>query len=184
MAAGGGRLGRWRRRGVRRPRVRGGRSARGTGRRRAGPGEQHRGAGAVLGLVGEKAVPEPVEGPAVQPVEVVAAYAGVGQWPGRSSPWGTSPTSTCPSKRDRAISKGGTTDWVHWQTGTAMLLPRLLAGRREGPVFLTARKPGHAVASATCARPLGERGCPTGGPPSRSSSRLARWPTPAHVTKS
>ena len=52
-----------------------------------------------------------------------------------------------PSKRGRVISKGGTTDWVHWQTGTAMLLPRLLAGRREGPVFLTSRKPGHAVAS-------------------------------------
>ena len=32
-------------------------------------------------------------------------------------------------------------------TGTAMLLPRLLAGRREGPVFLTSRKPGRAVAS-------------------------------------
>ena len=50
-------------------------------------------------------------------------------------------------KRGRVISKGGTTDWVHWQTGTAMLLPRLLAGRREGPVFLTARKPARAVAS-------------------------------------
>jgi len=50
-------------------------------------------------------------------------------------------------KRGRVISKGGTTDWVHWQTGTAMLLPRLLAGRRQGPVFLTSRKPGHAVAS-------------------------------------
>jgi integrase len=50
-------------------------------------------------------------------------------------------------KRGRVISKGGTTDWVHWQTGTAQLLPRLLAGRREGPVFLTARKPARAVAS-------------------------------------
>jgi hypothetical protein len=30
-----------------------------------GPGEQHRGAGAVFGLVGEKAVPELVKGPAV-----------------------------------------------------------------------------------------------------------------------
>ena len=30
-----------------------------------GPGEQHRGAGAVLGLVGEKAVPELVKGLAV-----------------------------------------------------------------------------------------------------------------------
>ncbi len=45
------------------------------------------------------------------------------------------------------ISKGGTTDWVHWQTGTALVLPRLLAGRREGPVFLTARRPARAVAS-------------------------------------
>jgi len=57
------------------------------------------------------------------------------------------PDLDLPSKRGRVISKGGTTDWVHWQTGTAMLLPRLLAGRREGPVFLTARKPGHTVAS-------------------------------------
>ena len=57
------------------------------------------------------------------------------------------PDLDLPSKRGRVISKGGTTDWVHWQTGTAMLLPRLLAGRREGPVFLTSRKPGHAVAS-------------------------------------
>ncbi len=51
------------------------------------------------------------------------------------------------SKRGRVISKGGNTDWVHWQTGTALLLPRLLAGRREGPVFLTARRPARPVAS-------------------------------------
>ncbi len=57
------------------------------------------------------------------------------------------PDLDLPSKRGRVISKGGTTDWVHWQTGTAILLPRLLAGRREGPVFLTARKSGRAVAS-------------------------------------
>ena len=58
------------------------------------------------------------------------------------------PDLDLPSKRGRVISKGGTTDWVHWQTGTALLLPRLLAGRREGPVFLTSRKPARAVASA------------------------------------
>ena len=52
-----------------------------------------------------------------------------------------------PSKRGRVISKGGSTDWVHWQTGTALLLPRLLAGRREGPVFLTARRPARPVAT-------------------------------------
>jgi integrase len=57
------------------------------------------------------------------------------------------PDLDLPSKRGRVVSKGGTTDWVHWQTGTAMLLPRLLAGRREGPVFLTTRKPARAVAS-------------------------------------
>ena len=52
-----------------------------------------------------------------------------------------------PSKRGRVTSKGGTTDWVHWQTGTALLPPRLLAGRREGPVFLTARRPARPVAT-------------------------------------
>ncbi|WP_316250501.1 site-specific integrase [Tsukamurella columbiensis] len=43
--------------------------------------------------------------------------------------------------------KGGARDVVAWQTGTARLLPRLLAGRRRGPVFLTDRKakPGVAV---------------------------------------
>lgn len=50
------------------------------------------------------------------------------------------------SKRGRVISKGGSTDWVHWQTGTALLLPRMLAGRREGPVFLTRRRVARPVA--------------------------------------
>ena len=57
------------------------------------------------------------------------------------------PDLDLPGKRGRVTSKGGTADWVYWQTGTALLLPRLLAGR-AGPVFLTARKPAHAVASA------------------------------------
>ena len=57
------------------------------------------------------------------------------------------PDLDLPGKRGRVISKGGSTDWVHWQTGTALLLPRLLAGRREGPVFLTARRPARPVAS-------------------------------------
>jgi site-specific recombinase XerC len=35
------------------------------------------------------------------------------------------PDLDLPGKRGRVISKGGTTDWVYWQTGTAMLLPRL-----------------------------------------------------------
>jgi integrase/recombinase XerD len=45
------------------------------------------------------------------------------------------------------VSKGGKTEWVFWQTGAAILLPRLLAGRERGPVFLADRKPTRAVAS-------------------------------------
>jgi integrase/recombinase XerD len=52
-----------------------------------------------------------------------------------------------PNKRARVVSKGGKTEWVFWQTGAAMLLPRLLAGRDRGPVFLADRKPTRAVAS-------------------------------------
>lgn len=51
------------------------------------------------------------------------------------------------SKRARVVSKGGKTEWVFWQTGAAMLLPRLLAGRTHGPVFLADRKPTRAVAT-------------------------------------
>jgi integrase len=56
------------------------------------------------------------------------------------------PELDLPNKRGQVVSKGGSVDWVHWQTGTALLLPRLLAGRREGPVFLTARRPARPFA--------------------------------------
>ncbi|GAA3832599.1 hypothetical protein GCM10022226_62330 [Sphaerisporangium flaviroseum] len=36
--------------------------------------------------------------------------------------------------------KGGAVDVIVWQTPTARLLPRLLDGRRAGPVFLTDRR--------------------------------------------
>jgi integrase/recombinase XerD len=52
-----------------------------------------------------------------------------------------------PNKRARVTSKGGATEWVFWQTGAALLLPRLLAGRTIGPVFLTDRQPTRAVPS-------------------------------------
>lgn len=42
-------------------------------------------------------------------------------------------------RRARALSKGGAIEYVHWQTGTARLLPRLLSGRTSGPVFLSDR---------------------------------------------
>ena len=42
--------------------------------------------------------------------------------------------------------KGGARDVNAWQTGTARLLPRMLAGRRTGPVFLTDRRAKPSVA--------------------------------------
>lgn len=43
-------------------------------------------------------------------------------------------------KRGRITAKGGATEWIHWQSGTAQLLPRLIARRARGPLFLTDRK--------------------------------------------
>ncbi|GAA0325383.1 hypothetical protein GCM10010302_75620 [Streptomyces polychromogenes] len=43
-------------------------------------------------------------------------------------------------KRGRVVSKGGAVEWIHWQSGTAQLLPRHIAGRTRGPLFLTDRK--------------------------------------------
>lgn len=51
------------------------------------------------------------------------------------------------NKRARVRSKGGAVEWVFWQTGAALLLPRLLAGRIMGPVFLADRQPTRAVPS-------------------------------------
>jgi integrase len=45
-----------------------------------------------------------------------------------------------PNRRARARRKGGAIDIIVWQTGTARLLPRLLKGRKTGPVFVTERK--------------------------------------------
>lgn len=70
-----------------------------------------------------------------------------------------------PSKRARVVSKGGSTDWVFWQTGAALLLPRLLAGRSRGPVFLADRRPTRAV-------PAGDL-CPTTGRARLSYRRAA-----------
>jgi integrase/recombinase XerC/integrase/recombinase XerD len=46
------------------------------------------------------------------------------------------------------VRKGGGRDVVYWQTGTARLLPRLIAGRKHGPLFLTDRKAKPSVALA------------------------------------
>lgn len=38
------------------------------------------------------------------------------------------------------IGKGGSAETIHWATGTARLLPRLIEDRTSGPVFLTDRR--------------------------------------------
>jgi integrase/recombinase XerD len=52
------------------------------------------------------------------------------------------------NKRVRVRSKGGDIDWLHFQTGSARLLPRLIGGRTRGPLFLTDRRPVPARAPA------------------------------------
>lgn len=44
------------------------------------------------------------------------------------------------NKRARVVAKGGAVEWIHWQSGAAQLLPRLLRGRQAGPVFQTDRR--------------------------------------------
>ena len=45
-----------------------------------------------------------------------------------------------PNRRARIRRKGGAADVITWQTRTARLLPRYLAGRDRGPLFLTDRR--------------------------------------------
>jgi integrase len=47
-----------------------------------------------------------------------------------------------PNKQARVVVKGGDTMWITWGTDTAHLLPRLVAGRTQGPLFLSAHRPG------------------------------------------
>ncbi|WP_246082814.1 site-specific integrase [Nonomuraea diastatica] len=44
------------------------------------------------------------------------------------------------NRRAQVRRKGGAVDVIVWRTGTARLLPRLLDGRRSGPVFTTDRR--------------------------------------------
>lgn len=71
------------------------------------------------------------------------------------------------AKRAVTVRKGGDRDVLHFQTGAARLLPRLIYGRTRGPVFLSDRAtaPGRAVAA-------GDR-CPTSGRTRLSYRRAA-----------
>ncbi|MEC3919232.1 tyrosine-type recombinase/integrase [Nocardia sp. CDC160] len=46
------------------------------------------------------------------------------------------------NKQARITAKGGHTMWITWGTDTAHLLPRLIAGRKRGPLFLSEYRPG------------------------------------------
>ena len=46
-------------------------------------------------------------------------------------------------------SKGGDTEWLHLQAGSTRLLPRLIAGRPCGPLFLAERRPAPARTPAS-----------------------------------
>ncbi|WP_457063655.1 tyrosine-type recombinase/integrase [Mycobacteroides abscessus] len=59
-----------------------------------------------------------------------------------------------PNKRARIVQKGGDTMWIAWGTDTAHLLPRLIAGRTSGPLFLSERKPGPHQLATTDARDI------------------------------
>jgi site-specific recombinase XerD len=49
-------------------------------------------------------------------------------------------------RRARILSKGADAQTIHWATGTARLLPRLIGDRTVGPVFLTDRRSRQPVA--------------------------------------
>jgi integrase len=61
------------------------------------------------------------------------------------------------ARRAPIRSKGGDTEWIHWGSGTAHLLPRLIRGRQAGPVFVSERRPGPTR------RPATKDLCPTTG---------------------
>ena len=52
------------------------------------------------------------------------------------------------NRRAKVRRKGGAIDIIVWQTGTARLLPRLIKGRKSGPVFLTDRRARVPLAAA------------------------------------
>ncbi len=53
------------------------------------------------------------------------------------------------NKRLRVRRKGGDSDWLHFQSGSARLLPRLIADRDAGPLFLADRRPAPARTPAS-----------------------------------
>jgi integrase len=84
------------------------------------------------------------------------------------------------NKRARVVSKGGAVEWIHWQTGTARLLARLVAGRTSGPVFLADRAPTRPVPSGDL-DPVSGRAravLPARRPPVPAGDRVDTAPAP------
>ncbi|GAA2440616.1 hypothetical protein GCM10010191_65660 [Actinomadura vinacea] len=83
--------------------------------------------------------------------------------------------------RGRVVSKGGAIEYVHWATGAARLLPRLLQGRTSGPVFLADRRAPtsgrRAPAAADVCLVTGRAACRI-----RAPSTCSR-PPPPHSTR-
>jgi hypothetical protein len=76
--------------------------------------------------------------------------------PARPCP-STSRTSSWTTSACRCAPRAATLDWLHFQTGSARLLPRLIAGRPRGPLFHTDRAPVPARVPAAVDR------CPDSG---------------------
>jgi integrase/recombinase XerC/integrase/recombinase XerD len=60
-----------------------------------------------------------------------------------------------PNRCAKVTRKGGAVDVIVWQTGTARLIPRLLDGRRTGPLFLTERRARLPLAPVDVDQPSG-----------------------------
>lgn len=59
-----------------------------------------------------------------------------------------------PNKQAKITAKGGDTMWITWGTDTAHLLPRLIASRESGPLFLSEHRPGHHRRATTDSRDI------------------------------
>jgi integrase len=57
-----------------------------------------------------------------------------------------------PNRRALVVSKGGATEWVHFASGSARLLPRLIRDRKKGPLFVSTLRPAAARAPAAADR--------------------------------
>ncbi|QGK72213.1 tyrosine-type recombinase/integrase [Allosaccharopolyspora coralli] len=64
-----------------------------------------------------------------------------------------------PNKQAKITTKGGDIMWITWGTDTAHLLPRLIAGRERGPLFLSEHRPGSYRRATTDLRDI----CPETG---------------------